>query len=176
MPRKLTVVVSQSQSKNPAKRALEVAAAGSHNLLMMGPPGAGKSMLAQRLPGLLPPMTEAEAIESAAVDSVLGMGFEVYDGIGREIADPALDSLGELPDGGQFRGADALAQQLDKQTFVTCVSKKLFQYAIGRAPTVHDLDGAPEIATPAITLTLPDLITTIALSPAFSAPQPLETP
>jgi magnesium chelatase family protein len=55
-----------------AKRALEVAAAGGHSLLMSGPPGAGKSMLAQRLPGLLPPMTHAEALESAAVHSLAG--------------------------------------------------------------------------------------------------------
>ncbi|MCH7897799.1 MAG: YifB family Mg chelatase-like AAA ATPase [Proteobacteria bacterium] len=54
------------------KRALEVAAAGGHNLLFVGPPGTGKSMLAARLPGILPPMTEAEAIETAAIDSVLG--------------------------------------------------------------------------------------------------------
>jgi magnesium chelatase family protein len=53
-----------------AKRALEVAAAGGHSLLMSGPPGAGKSMLAQRLPGLLPPMTATEALESAAVHSL----------------------------------------------------------------------------------------------------------
>ena len=46
-----------------AKRALEIAAAGGHSLLMLGPPGTGKSMLAQRLPGLLPPMTEEEALE-----------------------------------------------------------------------------------------------------------------
>ena len=56
-----------------AKRALEVAAAGGHNLLFMGPPGTGKSMLARRLPGLLPPMTETEALETAAIDSVLGV-------------------------------------------------------------------------------------------------------
>jgi magnesium chelatase family protein len=54
------------------KRALEIAAAGGHSLLMMGPPGSGKSMLAQRFAGLLPPMTVAEALESAAVASLGG--------------------------------------------------------------------------------------------------------
>ena len=55
-----------------ARRALEIAAAGRHSLLLFGPPGSGKSMLAQRLPGLLPPMTEAEALQSAAVLSLDG--------------------------------------------------------------------------------------------------------
>ncbi|MFN8838076.1 MAG: YifB family Mg chelatase-like AAA ATPase [Burkholderiales bacterium] len=53
-----------------ARRALEIAAAGGHGLLLIGPPGRGKSMLAQRLPGLLPPMTDDEALESAAVLSL----------------------------------------------------------------------------------------------------------
>ncbi|WP_341908773.1 YifB family Mg chelatase-like AAA ATPase [Polaromonas sp. YR568] len=55
-----------------ARRALEIAAAGGHSVLMMGPPGSGKSMLAQRFAGLLPPMTTQEALESAAVASLGG--------------------------------------------------------------------------------------------------------
>ncbi|MDX1515455.1 MAG: YifB family Mg chelatase-like AAA ATPase [Woeseiaceae bacterium] len=60
-----------------ARRALEIAAAGRHNLLFVGPPGTGKSMLAERLPGILPPMSEAEAIETAAVESVLGQPLDL---------------------------------------------------------------------------------------------------
>jgi magnesium chelatase family protein len=59
-----------------AKRALEIAAAGGHSLLMVGPPGTGKSMLAARFAGILPPMTEEEALESAAVQSLTG-GFSI---------------------------------------------------------------------------------------------------
>ncbi len=56
-----------------AKRALEIAAAGGHNLLMIGPPGAGKTMLARRLPGILPGLTEDEMLEVVAVHSVGGL-------------------------------------------------------------------------------------------------------
>jgi magnesium chelatase family protein len=58
-----------------AKRALVIAAAGSHSLLMIEPPGSGKSMLAQRLPDLLPPLTEPEALEVASIASVSTTGF-----------------------------------------------------------------------------------------------------
>lgn len=62
-----------------AKRALEIAAAGGHSLLLVGPPGAGKSMLAQRLPGILPPLTRTEALEAAAVASIGHGGFDARD-------------------------------------------------------------------------------------------------
>ena len=58
-----------------AKRALEIAAAGGHNLLLVGPPGTGKTMLSLRLPGILPAMDEREALESAAIQSVSNQGF-----------------------------------------------------------------------------------------------------
>ncbi|MCE2509505.1 MAG: YifB family Mg chelatase-like AAA ATPase [Alphaproteobacteria bacterium] len=60
------------KGQETAKRALEISAAGGHNLLMIGPPGAGKSLLAQRLPGLLPPLDSREALEVSMIQSVAG--------------------------------------------------------------------------------------------------------
>ncbi len=61
-----------------AKRALEIAAAGAHNLLMSGPPGAGKSMLARRLPGLLPAMSDEQALSTAALHSLKGVALDEH--------------------------------------------------------------------------------------------------
>ena len=64
--------LAEVRGQAAAKRALEIAAAGAHSVLMSGPPGTGKSMLAQRFPGLLPEMEDEEALESAAIHSLAG--------------------------------------------------------------------------------------------------------
>src|SRR5687767_313642 len=67
---------SEVKGQQQAKRALEVAAAGNHSVLMVGPPGTGKSMLAARFPGILPVLSEAESLEVAAIHSVSSSGFD----------------------------------------------------------------------------------------------------
>jgi magnesium chelatase family protein len=96
------------KGQGPSKRALEVAAAGGHSLLMSGPPGTGKSMLAQRLPGILPPMTQAEALESAAVLSVAGRfdaaqyGGRPFVAVHNSASAPALVGGGSVPRPGEI--------------------------------------------------------------------------
>ncbi|HEX9811024.1 MAG TPA: YifB family Mg chelatase-like AAA ATPase [Burkholderiales bacterium] len=68
--------LSEIKGQYHAKRALEIAAAGGHSLLLVGPPGAGKTMLATRLPGILPPLTDDEALEVAAIESA-HRGFSI---------------------------------------------------------------------------------------------------
>lgn len=71
--------LSDVRGQQHARRALEISAAGQHNLLFLGPPGTGKSMLAARLPGILPPMTETEALEAATIASIGSGGFDSAD-------------------------------------------------------------------------------------------------
>jgi magnesium chelatase family protein len=93
-----------------AKRALEIAAAGGHSLLMVGEPGSGKSMLAQRFAGLLPPMSIDEALETAAVAS-LGGSFSTERWMSRPTSSPHHTSSAVALVGGGVRrqiGCDVL--------------------------------------------------------------------
>lgn len=73
-----SVDMSEVQGQATARRALEIAAAGAHSLLFVGPPGAGKTMLAARLPTILPPLTQEEALEVAAISSLTRYGFSTH--------------------------------------------------------------------------------------------------
>jgi len=77
-PPQLTLIPDMADVRGQlhARRALEVAAAGNHHILLIGTPGCGKTLLASRLPGLLPEASEAEALETAAIASVSGRGLD----------------------------------------------------------------------------------------------------
>lgn len=92
--------LSDVKGQFQAKRALEIAAAGSHNMLMVGPPGTGKTMLATRLATILPPMTQAEALESATIASISDHGFDVKNWGLRPVRDPHHTSSGVALVGG----------------------------------------------------------------------------
>lgn len=83
-----------------AKRAIEIAAAGGHNLLLLGPPGTGKTMLASRFPTILPEMTEQEALESAAIQSISYQGFKFENWMQRSFRAPHHTASGVALVGG----------------------------------------------------------------------------
>lgn len=92
--------LSDVKGQFQARRALEIAAAGGHNLLMIGPPGTGKTMLASRLATILPPMTEQEALESATIASISDQGFSTKQWGIRPVRDPHHTSSGVALVGG----------------------------------------------------------------------------
>jgi magnesium chelatase family protein len=92
--------MSEVKGQGQAKRAMEIAAAGRHSVLMMGPPGTGKTMLAARFPGILPAMTDAEALEAAAVQSLSPGGFKVENWKKRNFRSPHHTASGVALVGG----------------------------------------------------------------------------
>lgn len=103
--------LSDVKGQQHAKRALEIAAAGNHNLLLIGPPGTGKSMLARRLPGLLPAMSKQEALETAAVNSVAGRSVDAATWRRRPFRSPHhTASAAALVGGGRLLGPGEISR------------------------------------------------------------------
>ena len=88
------------RGQHRARRALEIAAAGCHNMLMIGPPGTGKTMLASRMPGILPAMSEQQALETAAIYSISNHGFDPATWHQRPYRDPHHTASGVALVGG----------------------------------------------------------------------------
>lgn len=108
-----------------------------------------------------------------ALLDVVGMGFEELDGVGRQILTGDIDTLGELPDGRTFEGAEELGElYADSEVFAGCLTEKLFTYAVGRAPETSDTPDLQAIAARAVAerLDLPGLVDAIVHTPAFRSP------
>ncbi len=103
---------------------------------------------------------------------VLGMGFEEFDGVGRRRTEAMLDTLGELPGGATFEGAEELAQLVDTERFVGCVTQKLFTYSVGRSADVGERAALSALAEEATRerYTLTEVIRAVVLTPAFRSP------
>jgi len=94
------VDMSEVKGQSQARRALEIAAAGGHHMMMVGPPGTGKTMLADRIPTIMPPMSDAEAIESATLQSISLSGFKPEHWKRRPVRKPHHTSSGVALVGG----------------------------------------------------------------------------
>ena len=106
--------MSDVRGQHHTRRALEIAAAGRHNMLMIGPPGTGKSMLASRLPGILPPMSTQQALESASINSISHQGFDIQQWKQRPFRSPHHTATGVALVGGGSKpspGEISLAHQ-----------------------------------------------------------------